>query len=213
MQSELRARYAGREDNPLRGIGGGRDGTTRVRLVPGAAAIAAELKAEYGERVSLVVGFKRFPPDGTHPPPHQLPEETGGQDTGLRVTCTVADARIAQGDSGRGDVEILNRGDARVDSGIEAPQGWLCVPGTRDVVGGFSGAIAGTGHRAKLDPGDSTTLKCLIGTASLEANDQYVVAPGTYELVVPVSMHSLRGREKRVLLARDCFVEVVEPGR
>ena len=211
VRSAIEARLTSQRKNPLASIGDG-DGVVVVRLTPDATSIAEKLKREFGDTVSITVGFKPFPLGDAHPAQLSLePSEAGERQLGLRVTCELTNTRIPRGDSITGQLVILNCGSAKAEFSAAASVGCLCVPGTLDVVGGYSGAIAGVERVIELAVGSTTSLNFIVGTASCEANDQYVVGPGTYEVVVPLSVGNAgSGRNPVRLLVRDCFVTVTD---
>jgi hypothetical protein len=211
VRSAIEARFISQRKNPLASIGDG-DGVVVIRLNPDAVPIAEELKREFGDMVSITVGFKPFPPADAHPAPLPLePSEAGERQLGLHVTCELADTRIPRGGSVTGQLVMLNRGSATARFSVSASVGCLCVPGTLDVVGGYSGAIAGVERVIELEAGGVTSLNFIVGTASCEANDQYAVGSGTYEVVVPLSVGDAGNwRDPVHLLARGCFVTVTD---
>jgi hypothetical protein len=106
---------------------------------------------------------------------------------------------------------IVNRGSVKAEFSAATSVGWLCVPGTLDVVGGYSGAIAAGMRAIGLDAGGSTSLNFIVGTASCEPNDRYVVNAGTYEVVVPLSVWDAGNTRNPIrLLVRDCFITVTD---
>jgi hypothetical protein len=211
VRSTIEAQLASQRKSALASIGDG-DGVVVVRLNPDAAPVAEELKREFGDTVSITVGFKPFPLGDAHPAPLPLePSEAGEWQLGLRVTCELADARIPRGGSVTGKLVILNCGSATARFSAAASVGCLCVPGTLDVVGGYSGAIAGVERVIELAAGGVTSLNFIVGTASCEANDQYAVGSGTYQVVVPLSVGDADSwRDPVHLLARGCFVTVTD---
>jgi hypothetical protein len=106
---------------------------------------------------------------------------------------------------------IVNRGSVKAEFSAATSVGWLCVPGTLDVVGGYSGAIAAGMRAIGLDAGGSTSLNFIVGTASCEPNDRYVVNASTYEVVVPLSVWDAGNTRNPIrLLVRDCFITVTD---
>jgi len=211
VRAAIEARLTSQRKNPLASIGDG-DGVVVIRLNPDAAPIAAELKREFGDTVSITVGFKPFPLGDAYPAPLPLePSEAGEQRLGLRVTCEITDTRIPRGGSVTGQLVMLNCGSAKAEFLAAASVGWLCVPGTLDVVGGYSGAIAAGARVIELAAGGGASLNFIVGTASCEANDQYAVGSGTYEVVVPLFLGDAENRRDPVhLLVRGCFVTVTD---
>lgn len=213
VRSAIEARLTSRGKNVLASIGDG-DGVVVVRLTPDATQIAEELKREFGDTVSITVGFKPFPLGDAYPAPLSLePSEAEERRLGLRVSCEISNTQIPRGDFVTGQLVILNCGSAKAEFSAAASVGCLCVPGTLDVVGGYSGAIAAGERVIELAADSTTSLNFIVGTASCEANDQYVVGPGTYEVVVPLSVRDTgSGRDPIHLLVRDCFVTVTDAG-
>jgi hypothetical protein len=204
----IEARLASSAESPLLSIGDG-DHCVVVRLTPNAAPIAEELMREFGDSVSITVGFKPFPPGSVDL--GYLPPETAGAATwrsAMRFTCEVADSLIPRGDSTRGRLTILNCGNAPVkfDAGVNV--GLLCVPGTFDVVGGYSGAMSAGARVVELDTGGIASFNFIVGTASCEANNRYVVEPGGYDVLVPLSISDIGTRDPDRLLVQDSFVRV-----
>ncbi len=213
VRSEIEARLTSQGKNVLASIGDG-DGVVVVRLTPDATPIAEELKREFGDVVSITVGFKPFPLGDAPPAPLSLePSEAEERPLGLRVTCEITDRQIPRGDFITGQLVLLNCGRAQAEFSAAASVGWLCVPGTLDVVGGYSGAIAAGERVIELAGGRVTSLNFIVGTASYEANDQYAVGSGTYEVVVPLSVRDTgSGRDPVHLLVRGCSVTVTDAG-
>jgi hypothetical protein len=58
-----------------------------------------------------------------------------------------------------------------------------------ETVGGYSGAIAGTGRVIDLAPGDPASIWVIFGTASTREDIGYVLPPGRYWLSVRMRLH------------------------
>lgn len=212
VRSAIETRLAPHEGkSALSSIGDG-GGVVVVRLTPSAAPIAGELKREFGDTVSITVGFKPFPLGDVHLAPLSLESSEGGQPKlALSATCEITNTRIRPGDSTTGQLLILNRGSVKAEFSAAASIGWLCAPGTLDVVGGYSGAIAAVERAVALDAGSITSLNFIVGTASCEVNNRYVVNAGIYEVVVPLSVWDAGSTGNPIrLLVRDCFVTVTD---
>lgn len=210
VRSAIQDRLTFHERNLLSSIGDG-DECVVVRLAPNAALIAEELKREFGDEVSITVGFKPFPPGGVNFGPVLLePSDQAGWWSSMRITCEIADSVVARGDSTTGQLVVLNHGGEmlRFLAGVSA--GWLCVPGTLDVVGGYSGAISGGLRLIGLAPGETTSLSFIIGTASCQPDDEYVVESGAYDVAVPLSICEAGAPDPDRLLIRGCSVTVTD---
>ena len=64
---------------------------------------------------------------------------------------------------------------------------------SHEAVGGYSGAVGGTGRFIDLAPGASASLPVIFGTASTREDLGYVVPPGRYWLRVQMHLHHGRG--------------------
>jgi hypothetical protein len=211
VRSAIEARLGSRAKNPLLSIGDG-DGIVVVRLQPDAAPAAAELKREFGDAVDITVGFKPFPYiQSFFAPPPLDSTRAAGRWPALAVVCDITEARIPGGGSTTGRLAIHNRGKAREIFNAAASAGWLCAPGTSDIVGGYSGAMAAGARRIDLEVDGTAVLNFIVGTASCESNDRYVVESGTYEVVVPLSIWLAGGEPDSDLLhVRGCLVTVMD---
>jgi hypothetical protein len=63
------------------------------------------------------------------------------------------------------------------------------MPGTDEVVGIYTGGIAGVGIGAELGPGESIDVDVLGGTASCDPDLGYALPPGDYEVRAPVEQY------------------------
>ena len=81
----------------------------------------------------------------------------------------------------------------------------------QDVLAGtFVGAITAEGFRIGLDPGSSTEVRLIIGTASCLPDTSYVVPPGRYEAVaaIPFNQPSRPRTLRSQLVARGAWLTV-----
>ena len=62
-----------------------------------------------------------------------------------------------------------------------------------EIVGGYSGAIAGTGRTIDLAPRESASIRVIFGTASTREDLGYVLPPGRYWLRVRMRLYRGRG--------------------
>jgi hypothetical protein len=206
IRASIAGRFAGAPGGPLERIGLARYAVV-VSLKPNAVSIAEELNREFGSMVEITVGFKAFP-EGTSRVPVSHALEARGSFPAIRATCEVDAARLRGGDAVTGKVIMQNIGYSDIEVSGSGSAGWMCRPGTLEVVGGYSGLIADAGRVFHISPGGSETLNFIVGTASCEPGAGYVVQPGRYEVVVPVDLVVEGGQGAAPILARDCFVEV-----
>jgi hypothetical protein len=210
VRSAIEARLASHGKSPLLSIGDG-DGTVVVRLTPDAAPAAEELKREFGDAVDITVGFKPFPyVHGRFARPSFDSEPAAVKWPALHITCEIPEARIPRGGSTIGQLSILNRGKTEEKFTAAANGGWLCAPGTSDIAGGYSGAIAAGARAIDLEVDGIALLDFIVGTASCESNDRYAVESGVYEVVVPLSIWVAGSNPDPVRLqVRGCLVTVI----
>jgi hypothetical protein len=169
--------------------------------------LASELAARYGSAVELRVGFFGFPerrqrgprplagPTGGRGPEEQAPE-------GLEMSVEVDQEVLEAGDDGRGRLVLRNSSPERIgplDCG--QPLVGSLLNSSLETVGGFSGAIAGTGRSINLAPGESASIRVIFGTASTREDLGYVLPPGQYWLRVRMRLHHGPGAPLTTTLA------------
>jgi hypothetical protein len=159
--------------------------------------VASELASRYGSAVELRVGFFSFPDRRRRRRPRQPPagpvlEEQALE--GLEMSVEVDQEVLEAGDDGRGRLILRNSSPERIgplDTG--QPLVGSLLNSSLETVGGYSGAIAGTGRTIDLAPGASASLWFIFGTASTREDLGYVVPPGQYWLKVQLGLHHGRG--------------------
>lgn len=72
---------------------------------------------------------------------------------------------------------------------------------SHEAVGGFTGAIAGTGLTVDLAPGQSASIRVIFGTASTREELGYALPPGTYWLKVQMPFRHGPGEPTHALTA------------
>jgi hypothetical protein len=172
----------------LLGIGACPGGPVVVQLTPGNESFAHELSQQYGHQVSLTVGLTaydgspgRSPRCGVLAAPYDLP-------TGLHLSLNLPAAAITSGSTFTPTVTVREDGPGTftMDTGqpIEAV---IVRPGTLQVVGVFSGAIAGTGFSVDLRAGESKTIPVIGGTARCDGGIGSALPAGLYDVIVRVA--------------------------
>jgi hypothetical protein len=157
--------------------------------------VASELASRYGSAVELRVGFFPFPDrrrSRPWPPAGPAPEEQAFE--GLEMSVEVDERVLEAGDDGHGRLVVRNSSQERIgplDTG--QPLVGSLLNASLETVGGYSGAVAGTGRFIDLAPGASASLPVIFGTASTREDLGYVVPPGRYWLRVQMHLHHGRG--------------------
>ena len=185
---EIQQRLA--SGGPVTGVGKGAS-AVNVTLEADGEAFAAELVDTYGAAVDVSVGL--FP----YPMPSELAASTevhvvcasdiaGPTDmNGLVADLRLDDDALPAGDGTEGRVVFTNRGTGDVSFQTDDPLVAVVVrPGTTEIVGTYSGILAGVGAGGVLAPGETLEVGLLVGTASCIPANGYVLPPGEYEVLV-----------------------------
>jgi hypothetical protein len=176
--------------------------------------LAGELAARYGSAVELRVGFFGFPgrrPARPRPPggPTAAEPEEKVFD-GLEMSVEVDQTVLEVGDDGRGRLVLRNHGRERiVPQGLGQPLVGSLLNASHEAVGGFCGAIGGTGLVVDLAPGGSTSIWVIFGTASTREKLGYVLPLGTYWLEVQISFRHGPGERTYALIAPLTQITIV----
>ena len=159
--------------------------------------VASELASRYGSAVELRVGYFDFPVrqrSRPRPPagPAPAPEEQAFE--GLELSVEVDQTVLEAGDDGHGRLILRNSSPEPIGPlGTGQPLVGSLLNSSLETVGGYSGAIAGTGRFIDLAPGASASLPVIFGTASTREDLGYVLPPGRYWLRVQMRVHHGRG--------------------
>ncbi|MGO9965599.1 MAG: hypothetical protein ACLPUG_19515 [Acidimicrobiales bacterium] len=163
-------------------------GPVLIALTPGAELLAHQLLAEYGSNMAITVGLTtydgspgRSPRCGTLPPSAPLP-------AGLHLALRLEHGSVRSGANFFAAV-VMSEGGPRsftIDTG-QPLVAVLVRPGTRRVVGVYSGAIAGGGDGLHVKPGRSSTIPVIGGTARCDGGLGSALPPGTYQVIVRVA--------------------------
>jgi hypothetical protein len=186
------AAFAGKH---LIGVGQCAHGLLVVMLTPGSESLAQKVRAEFGPSVQIIVGWTvwnghpgRSATCGTLAAPTSTP---AGYSSVLhlrsRVVTTGANltGHVAFHDtSATQNVRVLT------ESPIEVV---VTKPGTRRVVGVFTGAIAGTAAALLLVPGQSQNVAVVGGTGRCDGGIGSALPPGRYDAVAEVSGVAIDG--------------------
>jgi len=176
------------EGEKLQGLGPCTGGPVVVTLAPGQEALAHTLWARYGREVSIIVGLTvydgspgRSPRCGTLEPGSPLP-------AGVHMALQLKAQTVVPGAALNGKVVVRDSGPDNFFMDTGQPLEAVVVrTGTRQVVGVYSGGIAGTGYGPRLTPGQSSTIPVVGGTARCDGGIGSALAPGRYQVVVRVA--------------------------
>jgi hypothetical protein len=160
-----------------------------IIALTGDESIAAELYERYGDVLDIRVGAMPYPlPDGgaASEACGTVPEPPADQ-AGLAISldALTADPRVEGGATTQ--VRIVNETSAAVGFGSGQPLTAVMVrPGSSQIIGVYTGAIAGTGLTVSLQPGEETSIQVLVSAASCDPSLGYVLPAGDYEVVVTI---------------------------
>jgi hypothetical protein len=198
---EQRTTQTGRQI--LTSIGEGK-GVIRVTLRADQETLASELAARYGSAVELQVGAFSFPDRRrSHPQPPVRPTLEEWTFDGLETSVEVDQMVLEAGDDGHGRLVLRNSSSERIGPlGSGQPLRGSLLNASFEVIGGYSGWIAGTGLIIDLAPGRSASIPVIYGTASAREDLGYAIPPGMYWLRVQMRFrHGLGGPPTHVLTA------------
>jgi hypothetical protein len=189
----------------------------------GAGVISVALRADqenladrYGNAVELRVGWFPFPARRrSHPRP---PAGTALQEQvfeGLEMSVEAGQQVLEAGDDGHGRLVLRNSSPERIGPlGSGQPLAGSLLNASLEAVGGYGGAIAGTGLIIDLAPGRSASIPVIYGTASTREDLGYVVPPGSYWLQVQMCFrHGLGGPPANTLTAPLTQITIIPRAR
>jgi len=180
--------------SPIFGLG---DDSYRmgVELAADQTKLAGTLATKYGKAVDIAVGLLHWSVNGPVATAPITCQSTGGPMPGKRgpvngVNIDVAPiAAVRSGAQFAGSVTIRNDTASPIE--VHADSGFLVAP--VHTVGGSTpiaiaeGAISAVGYMpAPIAPGATATFDLRGGTASCDPALGYALAPGDYEVVIPV---------------------------
>jgi hypothetical protein len=190
IERTLRQRQTQTGRRILTSIGNGK-AVICVALRADQGHVASELASRYGSAVELRVGYFAFPdPRRSHQRPPAGPALEEQAFEGLEMSVEVNQKVLETGDDGHGRLVLRNTSPERIgplNSG--QPLVGSLLNSSLETVGGYSGAVAGTGLTIDLAPGGSASIPVIFGTASTREDLGYVAPPGRYWLKVQMGLH------------------------
>ncbi len=173
--------------------------------------VASELASRYGSAVELRVGSFSFPDrrrSGPRPPAGPALEEQAFE--GLETSVEVDQKVLEAGDDGHGRLVLRNSSSERIGPlGSGQPLVGFLLNARHEVVGSYSGWIAGTGLTVDLAPGRSASIKVIFGTASSREELGYALPPGEYWLKVQMPIRHGPGKPTHALTAPLTQITIV----
>jgi hypothetical protein len=154
-----------------------------VFLTPGSEVLAAQIRARFGPGVQVFIG-----PDPTKPTWNCWPFlESAAPPRGLDLSLHLDSTRVPSGSNFEGHLTISDQGGPRtffMDTGqplVVDVVRW----GTKQVVGSYTGAIAGTGYGLRIVPGQSYQVDTVGGTSRCDGSNSSLPA-GRYQVIAQV---------------------------
>jgi len=186
------AAFAGKH---LIGVGQCAHGLLVVMLTPGSEALAQKVRADFGPSVQIMVGWTvwngrpgRSATCGILAAPAATPADYSSvlqlRSRVIKIGADLTGHVAFHDTSATQSVRVLT------ESPIEVV---VTKPGTRRVVGVFTGAIAGTAAALLLVPGESQNVAVVGGTGRCDGGIGSALPPGRYDAVAEVSGVAIDG--------------------
>lgn len=169
------------------GVGAGR---VALQLAADQEELAQRLHQRFGEALSLRVGVFEYPPsspgDDLETPIVARPALPVLSRDEFAVELD-GEITVASGKTVSTTVRVTNRGhdDVVIDTNGRLTAS-VIDPATGEIVGGFVGWQTAPLVRFRVSAGETVSIPLLVGTASTASRLGYAVAPGRWEIEVPV---------------------------
>jgi hypothetical protein len=173
----------------MRAVGIGA-GTIDASLRADGQAIAEQIRAKYGDLVTIQVGLQPYP-RGSGPS-----ADCGARlgpvvtETPFTATLRLASSTVRSGEDFKATASVTNGGTSPVEFESGDPMtAFIYRAGTDEIVGTYDGGIDGVGLGGTLAPGESIDVGVLGGTASCLAELGYALPPGTYDVRAAIDQY------------------------
>jgi hypothetical protein len=181
----------------LIGVGQCAHGLLVVMLTPGNEALAQKVRADFGPSVQIMVGWTvwnghpgRSATCGTLAAPAATPADYSSvlqlRSRVIKIGADLTGHVAFRDKSATQSVRVLTENPIEVV---------VTKPGTRRVVGVFTGAIAGTADARLLVPGQSQNVAVVGGTGRCDGGIGSALPPGRYDAVAEVSGVAIDGQD------------------
>jgi hypothetical protein len=163
-------------------------GPVLIGLMPGEEELADKLLAEYGKKVSITISQLAYDGRPVRSPTCGQVAASAPMPPGLHLSLRLKHTVVRPGEGFFGTVVISEDGPGVFSMDLGAPLEAVVVkPGTRQVVGVFTGGIAGYGLSPRLTAGQTEAIQVLGGTARCDGGLGTAMPPGTYQVLVQVA--------------------------
>jgi hypothetical protein len=158
-----------------------------VDLLPGREPLASKVLAQFGDIVEIEIGETVY---CGGPGISRRCDDLPGTDAlppGVSLTLRLDKSSIKATEPLGGELEIRNDSPTlfEIDPGQPLTAD-IVRPGTRTVVGTYSGAIAGTGYNLRLRDGQSEKIDVFVGTSRCDGERGSALPPGRYGVRVGI---------------------------
>ena len=163
-------------------------GPVLLGLTPGEERLAQQLGARFGSDLHMTVGLTSYAGKSGRSPQCGSLEPSAPLPAGLHLVLELNSRNIRSGATFNGKVVVDEQGPGSflMDTG-QPLQAVVVRLGTLQVVGVFSGGIAGTGYLLSLAPGHSGSVPIVGGTARCDGGVGSALPPGNYQVIVRVA--------------------------
>ena len=158
-----------------------------VDLLPGREALASRVLARFGDIVEIEIGETVY---CGGPGTSRRCDDVPGSDAlppGLSLNLRLDRSSIKATEGLGGELVIRNDSPTLFEMEPGQPlMAEIVLPGTRTVVGTYSGAIAGTGYNLTLRNGQSDKIDVIVGASRCDGEPGSALPPGRYAVRVGI---------------------------
>lgn len=187
-------------------------GVIRIGLRVDAEALAGQLRARYGDAVTLTVGHFPYPPP-EDPERACLDVQPTVEEHAPLTAVVEVEGPIVGGSRYPGTVRLSNAGavpyELQTSSNFSL---YLFRPGEPETIGlSELGSSWGVGYGRTLEPGEAVELPATGGTASCDLVLGYVLPAGAYEVRALIDFQPVIDDPARHFWSDPTPVQVVDP--
>lgn len=165
-----------------------KEGRVCIQLRATAEELAHLLHERYGDVLRITVGALRYPdrqPIGSSSTPQPTITVPG-----LELRLLLDRESVPSGDDAIGRIVIRNHGAALIDMETGEPMLGSTLDSNQQLVGMSAGGYyVGVGRHLQLEPGETSSVSAVAGTASCSSEIGYLLPSGRYLAVVPLKVY------------------------